>query len=652
MRLKNIIIAISATMLVFTACVEESIITPPSGTDGIPTTLSIRFAPETTITKAATDLGYTYAEVDEIVVNSIALAIFDNQTKAVVSCKYATFIEWSGQLSDKKPYYEITGIPAQTGNVNFLAIANSTIITNQAELEEAAKNGQDAFEASCIEDNKVPEFDATKLVKFGKLNVSDLSPTNKSITIALTQLAARVDVGITVNNAGYNTNWNFFITGFSITNGINSKSKVFLPEYNTSYTYNSEIALGGINGKGDLEQKVVKFNFYTYERATSSSNPVKIAIDGYLVDKTDAEVKEAKSYELLLNPTTPASLTNGLVHGYFYDVTGTITPTTMKIEFETMVKSWSEVPIPIGAEIKDIHYLIVKETKIYMSNIKDYFDEYISDTDIEIVLTKATTTAYKEVDKQIVMSSVDCTDDQKPKFTKEVVNGLTKIKIVSPIPTNHFPKEFEFTVTNKNGLTEIVTVTQYPKFYLSSEVSKGGGPLLSGDTGGTSDDGAKRNPNIFTVTVIDSSDLPRGVKVGVSTGPDGQTLQTEELNNLISPKFMVASRYAVVTTTYYTSEMAIARCKTYWETTDKDKTGINATYPIGSWRMPTMAELKFMDFLQDTSGSLINYLFNTNGQYWSARLGYYYDFQPNSEVFGGYNKTISGGGARCVRDIY
>ena len=99
--------------------------------------------------------------------------------------------------------------------------------------------------------------------------------------------------------------------------------------------------------------------------------------------------------------------------------------------------------------------------------------------------------------------------------------------------------------------------------------------------------------------------------------------------------------------------MAHDRCPTYWETLDPKKTGKSATYPPGKWRMPTLAELKFMDVIQEASPA-IDYLFNQSSQYWGARKPWYYDFGKNtSNSASNANTVLSGnGGARCVYDIY
>lgn len=103
-----------------------------------------------------------------------------------------------------------------------------------------------------------------------------------------------------------------------------------------------------------------------------------------------------------------------------------------------------------------------------------------------------------------------------------------------------------------------------------------------------------------------------------------ETKNDELSNNMISPRFIAASRYAAVSAGTYTWQMAHDRCLTYWETLDPKKTGKSATYPPGKWRMPTLAELKFMDVIQEASPA-IDYLFNQSSQYWGARKPWYYD---------------------------
>ena len=170
-------------------------------------------------------------------------------------------------------------------------------------------------------------------------------------------------------------------------------------------------------------------------------------------------------------------------------------------------------------------------------------------------------------------------------------------------------------------------------------MSANAGPRVAGD--------GDTNPNIFTITTISSTKFPIGDPKDGST-----TKQDLESNEIVSPKFIVASRYGTVYATSFSSTTSVKRCSEYWETLDKNKTGKQATYPTGTWRVPTLAELEFMNMIQDNSSS-VNYLFNSSGSYWSARLKWYYDFGENRRgEYSDATSTRSDTYIRCVHDVY
>ena len=183
-----------------------------------------------------------------------------------------------------------------------------------------------------------------------------------------------------------------------------------------------------------------------------------------------------------------------------------------------------------------------------------------------------------------------------------------------------------------------IIVDQYPPQYLEGKVSEDAGPADSpdGDT----------NPNIFTITVKAAGNLiigdPSTIKNGVRVTKD-DAFSAE----LVSPKFVVASRFGAVSTGTYTYSKAVERCKKYWERLED-----GTYYEAGTWRVPTLAELEFMNTVQDASPA-VNYLFNTNGTYWCAMPYWYYDFGANKRnQFTNNASSQKADGIRCVRDLY
>ncbi len=782
MKLRNIAVAFAATLLTFASCVEESVITPEGKTEaGLPTTLNLSIATDGLITKAAPG-GYEYANADELLINRLAIAIFRDNGDGTVGERlgfgYATFTDGvaNAECPDNadRPAYSISNIPAKTGDVKILVIANSTYTETQLKNVSTYAGFKGLMETNTnAEGNFV--FDQKELVKSGEFSKT-LTIGQPRLHLELRQLAARIELKFEVNvpsedpryeadsaftkqelvdavnnkiiangsngNPGltysengvllyetvsgggsikhlkvYNNHitrrtitptWAYDITSLTIEN-INTKSDPILGDYtkgnSSSYTYNAqELLADPYELTFDPKDRIASVVFYSYEKKYQTPSPLKITVGGNLVyrenitaityavsstyewensgkegnnqngwgpapghfltethtiigelpdpvplDPVDITTPERRLYEAIIDPKetdtgneATNSNTYGIVHGNTYEVKGLIDTKNKAVNFTINVIPWSARPVVIGAEILDIHYLFVKETNVIMANVADYFVDYKSDSPISFSNKKATYVEYYRDNNKIVKSRTANVAATQYSFT--VVNG--QIKIHSNIPANYFPRTLSFDVTNAHGLTEHVEVTQYPPQYLTAQTSANSGPA-------DSPDGAT-NPNIFTVNII----AAEGLQVGAPRGSNGQTITTEAANNLISPKFMVASRYGVVNGGKYSSSSAITRCRNYWETLDASKTGAQATYPTGTWRVPTLAELEFMNVIQDSDG-IVNYLFNNTGEYWSARQdtnptrAWYYDFGDNKRAFvTTLTATRSGLYIRCVHDVY
>lgn len=520
--------------------------------------------------------------------------------------------------------------------------------------------------------------------------------------------------------------WEFEITGLTIRN-INTQSDLFLEDYASvgydDYVYNSKSLILDDPYVVSVEEGATNVVFYSYEKKYKTETPLKLEVAGNLINKEKiftstikykaeyawmkasgwgpggefvlesrtivgtpiinapsegTEYTETfKKYELVIDPaetkdtTVPEEErcnTYGVVHGNTYEVLGRIDINTMNVDFTIRVVPWGERIVEIGAEINNLHYLFVRETRVIMPNIDYYEIDYFSDSEVDRKNNyKVTYTEYYRDGNTVKSRPASITSgSQYPTITVE--DG--KIKINSAIPTNYFPKYIAMEVENVDGLKDSIWITQYPPQYLTAETSAGGGyPVLGGEI-----PSLESNPNLFTITVIAPGDLIVGDPKNYSTTPDtpNTTLTTEEANNMVSPKFVLASRFAVVNGGNFTSNELIARCKGYWETTVEDQsktnmdTGEGATYPPGDWRVPTLAELEFMSKIQRAS-SAVNYLFNDDGTYWSARQdvaenarnnrAWYYDFGDQSRLYisgsSAFDTTLrSGGFARCVRDVY
>lgn len=208
--------------------------------------------------------------------------------------------------------------------------------------------------------------------------------------------------------------------------------------------------------------------------------------------------------------------------------------------------------------------------------------------------------------------------------------------------TVYVPWTFTIDVTNKEGLKQELTITQYPPIYITAEKNEtqdGSNRFVYGkweDTNSrdvTDDTGAKigsvlslwnsgdQNPNLYTVHITsfkegDSYMIgdPRTREVDPMTNNERKRFsgldnyypsQKENVANLIAPVFVVASSWAgSAGVTGY--ENVKARCAAYQE----------FGYPAGRWRIPTEAEVDFIMYLSENG--IIPELLLDNSNYWAS----------------------------------
>ncbi|MCF0174631.1 MAG: hypothetical protein HUJ95_04740 [Bacteroidales bacterium] len=134
------------------------------------------------------------------------------------------------------------------------------------------------------------------------------------------------------------------------------------------------------------------------------------------------------------------------------------------------------------------------------------------------------------------------------------------------------------------------------------------------------------------------------------------TIETEENNWLISPKFILASQRGANSISTYSgaaneSNNAKQNCASYWEKVNEiqpDGTVLEVLYPSGTWRVPTRAEMMMLDVMQNLKKALVKKVLE-GGCYFNAAnpLGtsyYYIMMDPRT-------KQSSPTAVRCVHDI-
>lgn len=227
------------------------------------------------------------------------------------------------------------------------------------------------------------------------------------------------------------------------------------------------------------------------------------------------------------------------------------------------------------------------------------------------------------------------------------------------------PYTYIIEVTNADGLTETLTLVQYPPIYIEGESNKNDGGsnrfvYNSKTEGSISDDnrkgigsvahyesGSNHNPNQYTIyaTVLDEASQyvigdprvsqPTSLSALNNYGnPSGlrnyyPTKDGDEVRNMIAPAFKIASSWGQTTSTSYSQLQK--RCAAYQEN----------GYPAGRWRIPTEAEIQFVIGLSDEG--YIPELFD--GDYYASSGRYYRSGR-------GFSNNPDKNGSHAVRCIY
>lgn len=243
--------------------------------------------------------------------------------------------------------------------------------------------------------------------------------------------------------------------------------------------------------------------------------------------------------------------------------------------------------------------------------------------------------------------------------------------------TVYVPWTFTIDVTNKEGLTQKLTITQYPPIYIAGENNRNGSSnrfvygsqrTSASDDNGSSLGGAhnpssasNNNQNQYTihVTQLDAEDeskyiigdprnpshtqlsdlekygTPKGLQSYLKT--KGESSTEREYDRMIAPVFKVASSWGVTNDISYAQ--AQKRCASYQEN----------GYPAGRWRIPTEGEIEFIVGL--SNAGYIPELFD--GEYFASSQRYYHGAVGGTGGFSGTAGSNRGSYAvRCVYDVW
>lgn len=338
-------------------------------------------------------------------------------------------------------------------------------------------------------------------------------------------------------------------------------------------------------------------------------------------------------------------------------------PVTLSSNY--IIENWST--LEISTELKKYKYLWVKGTSFVMNNEDELKIEYASSSKIDF--ESLTVQRYfsdgnnnKEKLADIDNHGVTIIDNEDGTFT--VNHEIKRTGTTKDLNNYYRPWYITFNVVNEDDMSvENIRITQYPAIYAVADFN-GTSTTINGTTkpsgyfnrfvngvnksnssanyGGVHDissnnsDASNKNRNQYVITVTNLGDNPENYIIGDprvtvidnilnnnqnwsanASDLNGNTRQityyypTQEENvaSMISPKFRIASSWGVTNKISY--ENAQRRCASYQEN----------GYPAGRWRIPTEAEIKFVNGL--SADGYIPELFDgeyfaSSGKYWSS----------------------------------
>lgn len=375
---------------------------------------------------------------------------------------------------------------------------------------------------------------------------------------------------------------------------------------------------------------------------------------------------------------------------------------TIPVDLEDVyysVEDWDDIDVNVGGDDKP-KYLSVNKPAIDMHNVAT------DASSLEFASSSPVTIEVKDVyyydkfgQKKAVAASII-----------RSINGTTdgsiagNITVNSPVPTNNAIRYFTLVVTNQDGLTREVTVTQYPLEYITNQqgwysyrsdfytednapttYENKGSRRVAADwswgnwTYSTSaqnnyffgskvssmyDDGTSKlyyyywssNSNSVyrtegNLTALNNARMYH-VQITASSGKytvgipkldsDGFTDNGEDNAKLVSPSFMIASQLGA-TQPPSSVEQAEKHCREYVEVHDPDNNpNTRNAIHYDNWRLPTAAEIQIIINFQYVPDAAMDEVLS-GPYYWSA----------TGQVHNtGSDDSGTQSAVRCIRDVY
>ena len=141
-------------------------------------------------------------------------------------------------------------------------------------------------------------------------------------------------------------------------------------------------------------------------------------------------------------------------------------PETIK-DITYFTAPWEKVNLDVSGEAT-VKYLKVNKEKLYMYNISDdtsslYFS---SSSPVTVQLVDGSAYYYNKYNQKISLRN----NQVNISGSTEAGSTSGNISVHSDIPTNNTIRYFQLKVTNKDGMSEIVDVEQYPLIYITNDL--------------------------------------------------------------------------------------------------------------------------------------------------------------------------------------
>lgn len=516
---------------------------------------------------------------------------------------------------------------------------------------------------------------------------------NANITIWLLRAMAKVEIALsnemvsegeyTLTGASFNT-YNKNIN--SVPKGYNGSSitetgdltTVSVLNPNTTEGTGSTLAFETVVDGQRLVAYVPEYD--------NSNNSLTMSVTVQKNGETEAETYEVPFCEYSSDgkkTKTPFDVIRN--HYYEYEITGV----GKTFAYTAAIKPWGTYTKEVNIVVEKFHWLYVKNKVLYMNNVDEITTTFNSSTS-DLTCTVSDVYVYNTTTEW-------SSNDPAASAQQQQVGNIT---ITSPIPDNFVGKQFRVTVSSAtSGKSETIQVYQFPQLYISYETTNEK----------WKDDNNQQTTEMFTFNALmadlsalptpDSDDYYTGnynqsngnyyykyykennsnklrwdlkdeyveylkteavfgypqttttVMSGTTTGYSETTnfkdvsvlttVDSDENNRLISPSFMLASQ-AGMNSPSKNYDDKVDFCKRYKETA---KGNPNVTYGPGCWRLPTTAEVKLIDVLQNVSKCAVNAILE-GGAYWSSDATAPV-VMMDPRTGNGYDSAA----VRCVRDI-